>query len=215
MNKNTFKATIAGVAGVCLALASAHANTITLGVGLSDPYAIGDVVNGIQPGGQADRDVIMVNNLISLALGTQSSTMAGDVGDLYQRTANNFGTLPTAIATGNQLNGGLSFSGGLLTLTLPQGFTYLVVAYDGPNGGAEIYDVAGIAAGTTLTLPQNAAPTAADGSLQVGDKYQMTGWTFLNADNTTHTHVPDGASTVGLLGAALAGLGLLRRKFRH
>jgi VPDSG-CTERM motif len=191
------------------------ASALTLGIGLADPYQVGQVVNGIQAGGQVDRDVTMVNNLIPLALG--GSTTIGD--DTYTRSMNAFGSLPTAVAGGAVFgitpDGFSGFSGDSVNLTLSGSFTYLVVAYDGPNGGAAIYNISGLAAGTVLTLSRYAQPTT-PGSPGVGplidggdiNQYQMTGFTFLNPG----TSVPDGGTTAALLGISMVGLGFLRRR---
>lgn len=94
-------------------------------------------------------------------------------------------------------------------ITLGQGFGYLVARYDGQNAGAEVWDIAGLAAGTTIQIPQTAY--VGSGHLLNGpapgttDQYQITSWTLFNP-------VPDGGLTVAMLGAALTGIGLLRRK---
>src|SRR5512143_1808095 len=95
------------VALACACLAASAARAITLDVGLTDSLAVGDVINGIQAGGQVNRDVIMVNNLLTVPLGGSSTTIAGDLGDLYQRSLNNFGPLPTAVAGGAQFASGI------------------------------------------------------------------------------------------------------------
>jgi hypothetical protein len=195
------------VAIACFAVSGARG--VTLNVGLSDSLAIGDVINGIQPGGQEARDVIMVNNLLTVALNTQSSTLPGDVGDLYQRSGNVFSPLPAATATGAVSASGIADGAVLLDITLTSSFRYLVAAYDGPNGGVEVWDIAGIASGSTISIPRYAAPIGVNGQLQQSDAFRMTGWTLLNPGGNS---LPDGGTTALLLGTALAGLGVLKRR---
>ncbi|MGZ4965507.1 MAG: VPDSG-CTERM sorting domain-containing protein, partial [Limisphaerales bacterium] len=62
-------------------------------------------------------------------------------------------------------------------------------------------------AGTQITIPANA----------FGDnnnQYGLSGWNFFNQITTNITSVPDGGSTVALLGLALAGAEALRRKMQ-
>ena len=205
------------VCGIILSAATAsNAVTITLNVGLTDPYALGDVIGGIQAGGQANRDALMINNLLTVSLAASSTTISGDLGDLYQRTANVFSPLPAATATGAVVAaaadlsfGTGTFPNGSVFLTLSGTYQYLVAAYDGQNAGAEIYDISGIASGTIIELPRNADNIGPSGSLQEAAQHQMTGWTLLNP-----TSVPDGGSTVALLGGAIVALGALGRRFR-
>jgi hypothetical protein len=93
---------------------------------------------------------------------------------------------------------GLVFDGGGLTvsqITLTgSGAYYLVAKYDGPNGGAEVWDISGLSGGDIINLPSKAW------------RHGMTGYALFGAS------IPDGGATVLLLGAALSGLGVLRRK---
>ncbi len=202
---------VGAIACTCFAVISARA--ITLDVGLTDPLALGDVIHGIQAGGQVNRDVIMVNNLLTLAPGTQSSSIVGDVGDLYQRSLNFPGALPAATGVGAVIASGITDGSALLSITLAGSFQYLVAAYDGPNGGVEIWNIGGLAPGTTIEIPRYAEPTGPGGSLQASTRYLMTGWSLLNP-GTPPNGVPDGGSTALLLGTVLAGLGLLKARIK-
>lgn len=218
MKKGIFRITV-GMVGCVLALATQQvgATTYPLNVGLTDSHAIGDVINGIQAGGQANRDVTMVNNLLTVTLDTQSSTIVGDLGDIYQRSANNFSPLPAATTSGNVMASGIAGGGATLTidLSLYGSFRYLVAAYDGPNGGVEVWDIADILSTDSIVIPRYAEPSGTGnpptGPLVANDsQYLMTGWTLLNP---TGTSVPDGGSTIALLGAAILGIGSVRRVF--
>ena len=78
------------------------------------------------------------------------------------------------------------------------GFDYLIVQWDGPEGGNAIYYLGGLSGTITVTndifFNQNHQPFAASG-------YWLSGG----------GGVPDGGTTVMLLGAALGALGMARR----
>ena len=217
-------------AAVCtfVFLGNVQAVTVTLNGGTgydlnNNGLSVGTIINGVQAGGQAARDVLMTNNLLSLANG------AFDIIDTeeYHRSMN-FGALPAAaatgavMATGAGLNFGTNGFGAIASLTLGAVFQYLVVAYDGPNGGVIVYNISGLAVGTVIEMARYAQPAGtplgSDGSvsgqvlLEHTGQYQMTGWTLLNPGG--QTTVPDGGSAIALLGVALIGIEGLRRKLR-
>jgi hypothetical protein len=176
------------------------------GFGNSSQYLLGTVIPGTQGGGgQAQRDAAMTNALLGMGLGAQD----GSSGTLYSRSFNNFGSLPAATATGAVLGGPIAEGTTPVTVNLGTGFQYLVAAYDGPNGGVAVFNVAGLTG--SVDLYRYAKPLA-NGNLlgsntaQMG-YYKMTSWTLLNPTGA----VPDGGTTVMLLGAALGALGMGRR----
>jgi hypothetical protein len=179
------------------------------GSGGSSQYLLGTVVPGTQSGGQVDRDVLMTNQLVSMGLGTSGNFTVNGTNSLYSRSFNNFGSLPAAIATGGDPHTGIVDGSTPITVNLGTGFQYLVVAYDGPNGSVAVYNVAGLTGSVDL---YRYAKALANGNL-VGSNTAaqgfklMTGWTLLNPTGA----VPDGGTTVMLLGAALGGLGVARR----
>jgi hypothetical protein len=115
---------------------------------------------------------------------------------------------------------GTNSFGAVVSLTLASTFQYLVVAYDGENGGVMVYNISSLVAGTVIQLPRYARPSPPlDGItgralIQDDGTYQMTGWTLLNP-NPPQQQVPDGGATVILLGAALTGLGAMRRFIKN
>ena len=171
---------------------------------------VGTVVPGIQHQGQADRDAAMTNQLLGMSLGAQvNATINGDAA-AYSRSFNNFGSLPAATGTGAALNP-TSIQDGTtaVTIDLGSGYQYLVVAYDGPNGSAAVFNVAGLTGSVDV---YRYAKSLGNGNLQgsntMGQGFKlMTGWALLNPTGA----VPDGGTTVMLLGAALGGLGVVRR----
>jgi len=181
------------------------------GSGNSSQYLLGTVIPGTQGGGgQAQRDADMTNALLALSLGGQSGSISGS--GLYSRSFNNFGSLPAATATGAVLGTGILEGTTPVTVNLGTGFQYLVAAYDGPNGGVAVFNVAGLTG--SVDLYRYAKPLA-NGNLlgsNVAQQgyFKMTGWTLLNPTGA----VPDGGTTVMLLGAALGALGMARRFLR-
>ena len=184
--------------------------TYNNGSGNSSQYLVGTVIPGLQGqyGGQADRDALMTNQLLAMGLGAQGSGLGGAY---YSRSFNNFGSLPAATATGAVLSGPIADGTTAVTVNLGTGFQYLVAAYDGPNGGVAVFNVAGLTG--TVDLYRYAKPLA-NGNLLGSNVarqgyFKMTSWTLLNP-----TGVPDGGTTVMLLGAALGALGMARRFLR-
>jgi hypothetical protein len=179
------------------------------GTNNSSQYLVGTVIPGLQAnGGQAERDALMTNNLLAMGLGAQAGGSP-----LYSRSFNNFGSLPQATATGAVLSGDIAEGTTPVTVNLGTGFQYLVVAYDGPNGGAAIYNVGGLTG--SVDLYRYAKPLA-NGNLLGSNSaaqgyFKMTHWTLLNP---TGAGVPDGGATVMLLGAALGALSMTRRFFK-
>lgn len=199
------------VLGTCLALTSARADTI-LNVGLSSPLVIGEVIPQVlSPPGQEARDLSMANTLIGMYNSGSPSAAP------YFVSGNSFATpLPPAVTTGDIITpaGGINFTPDNLqvVITIGSGFKYLLAAYDGQNSGAVLWDISGLPAGTILDIPAFALPNAAGTDLVNGAdplKFGITTWSMFSPGTTS---VPDGGTTVVLLGAALSGLGLVRRK---
>jgi VPDSG-CTERM motif len=133
------------------------------------------------PSGDQDR-TNYVNHLIGMALGTQDDAL----GQHFTRSNHAFSPLPTAV---------FALNGKTTTINLGTGlYTYLFAKYDGPNYGAEVWyvgDLSGI-----ITIPATAGG------------YGLSGWTLFGPGGQG---VPDGGTTVMLLGAALGALGMTRR----
>jgi hypothetical protein len=177
----------------------------------SSQYLLGTVISGIQAGGQAQRDADMTNALLALGLGAQDTS---DPAHIYSRSFNNFGSLPAATITGAVPTTGILDGTTPVTVNLGTGYQYLVVAYDGPNGSAAVFNVAGLTG--TVDLYRYAKREVVNGVVTgnlIGSNtagqgfYLMTGWTLLNPTGS----VPDGGTTVMLLGAAFGALTMTRR----
>jgi hypothetical protein len=184
----------AALCAVMLAFTSSASADTTLGffdpVTLTgDSHVVGTVSPAAPASPQAHADYI--NFLITM--GTNTSTthdFGGSEGiqTLY-RTTNTFGSLPTASAVG-----AVSGTGTTIDLNALGTFTYLFAKYDGQNDNSVVWNIAGLTG--ILTIPQN-------GPLGYG----LSGWILFGPTGT----VPDGGTTVMLLGAALGALGMARR----
>jgi protein with PEP-CTERM/exosortase system signal len=216
--KNITKWLGASVVLGLLSLATQGAHAITTGpLSMSytsdSPYLVGTVVPGLQGnGGQAARDAAMTNTLLGMGFHTQARIPFPN-GPLYSRT-----TLPgdgPATITGAVLGTGFGDGTTPISIDLSQTgtFEYLVVAYDGPNGGAAVFDIAGLTG--TIEIYRYARPEVVNG-VRTGNLlgsntmrqnyFRITSWTLLNPT----AGVPDGGATVMLLGAGLGALGMVR-----
>jgi hypothetical protein len=179
----------------------------------TDAYLVGTVIPGLQGGGgQVNRDVAMTNELLHGGTGQHSLD-----GAVYSYTGL---AGPDATAAGALTSGQLGYSfpngfTGPVTIDLNHTgtFTYLVVAYDGPNSGVAVWNIAGLTG--TIQFDAYGRPEAGSGlnnltgNLLGGNtaqQYKITSFTLLNP-----TSAPDGGATVMLLGAALGALGVVRR----
>ena len=177
-------------------LAFSHNASADATLGFFDPVTLtGDthVVGTVSPGAPASpADVAdYINFMITMGTNTsQSHDFGGAEGiqNLY-RTTNTFGSLPTASAVG-----AVSGTGTTINLNVLGTFTYLFAKYDGQNDHSIVWDVAGMTG--TITIP-GFGP----------DGYGLSGWILFRGDNS----IPDGGTTVMLLGAALGALGMARR----
>lgn len=149
---------------------------------IGDDHELGFVEFGI-PSGDQDR-TNYVNHLIGMGLGDQNDFG----GQHFTRSNNDFGPLPDAIFSHN----GTSTS---IDLGAVGTYTYLFAKYDGPNYGSEVWYVGDL--GGIITIPDTAGG------------YGLSGWTLFTGGNLPG--VPDGGTTVMLLGAALGSLGMARR----
>jgi hypothetical protein len=212
MNKMKYLAAVLiAVAG--LGFQQAQATTLDLQNSMhwstNDDYLIGTVIPGLTgSGGQAARDAAMTNTLLGMATPSQTGVWGDADNPLYSRTTWDTTGYPAATAVGAQLSGDVLNGPATLTITLTQTFQYLVVSYDGPNGGTAVFDVSSLQVGDQIVLARYARPDAGThGDLLQDTFYKMTHWTLLNPG----TSVPDGGATVMLLGAALGALGMVRR----
>jgi hypothetical protein len=179
----------------------------------TDTYLVGTVIPGLQGnGGQVNRDVLMTNQLLG-----QSGQFIGVDNAVYSATGFSG---PQATSAGALTSGGLGYvfpdgMTGPVTIDLSQTgtFQYLVVAYDGPNSGAVVWNIAGLTG--TISFDAYGRPETGSGlnnltgNLLGGNsaqQYKITSFTLINP-----TGVPDGGTAVMLLGMGLGALGVGRR----
>ena len=168
-------------AAFCAALFAFNQNAHALTIG--DQQELGFVNFGI-PSGDADRTAY-VNHLIGMGLNTSDTFM----GNTFFRSGHAFSPMPTAVFDHNGSGTSVDLGAGGL-------YTYLFAKYDGPNFGAEVWYVGNLSG--IITIP-------AFGS---GEQYALSGWTLFGPGGQG---VPDGGTTVMLLGAALGALSMARR----
>jgi hypothetical protein len=155
-----------------------------------DSHVVGTVSDGSPANAAAH--ATFINFLITL--GTNTTVVHDFGGNLgvqtFYRTTNTFvGGLPTASATG-----AVSGTSTTINLNVLGTFTYLFAKYDGQNDDSVVWNISGLTG--ILTIP-------ADGPLGHG----LSGWILFGPTGS----VPDGGTTVMLLGAALGALGMARR----
>jgi hypothetical protein len=154
-----------------------------------DSHVVGTVSDASPANPTAHADYI--NFLITMGTNTSATHDFGGSEGIqnFYRTTNTFGSLPTASATG-----AVSGTGTTIDLNALGTFTYLFAKYDGQNDNSVVWNIAGLTG--TLTIP---------GFGPLG--YALSGWILFGPTGT----VPDGGTTVMLLGAALGALGMARR----
>jgi hypothetical protein len=144
-------------------------------------------VNPGEPAGTAQEE-IYVNTLIGFAQG--SGLHSGIDGHDYFRNNTSCGTcVPAVFSSKND-------SGSNVVNLGTGGFTYLLAKYDGPNGASEVWNVQGLTG--VITIPDFLG------------QYGLSHWTLFRPGGG----VPDGGTTVMLLGMACGALGMTRRFFR-
>ena len=187
-------------AALCAAvtLAFSHNASADTTLGFFDPSTLtGDTheVGTVSPAAPANASAhaTFINFLITLGLNTSATHDFGQpLGTQnFYRTTNTFGSLPMATDVG-----AVSGTGTSINLNLLGTFTYLFAKYDGQNDTSVVWNISGLTG--VLTIP-------AFGPLGYG----LSGWILFGPTGTPG--VPDGGTTVMLLGAALGALGMARR----
>jgi hypothetical protein len=178
------------LAAVAMLAFSHNASAVTiLGFNGSDPHALGGASPNAPAPSFSDADkTALVNHLIGQALNTNDTVSLGPQQYDVHRFGNDFGPLPGPAVIGP--------SGTNTNITIGSGlYSYLFATYtrDGFTTGFVWY--IGNLSGD-VTIP------ATEGG------YNLIGWTLFGPGGQG---VPDGGTTVMLLGAALGALGMARR----
>jgi hypothetical protein len=175
-------------AAVCAAMLAFSHNASAVQFG--EPRDLGQVLFGI-PSGDADR-LSYVNHLIDMAPGTSDFFN----GQTFNRSLANpgpgFPNYPNAVLAGH-----VSGTSNSIDLGPTAGvYLYLFAKYDGPNAGSEVWYVGNLSG--VIKIPRFGL---------AGQHYGLSGWTLFRGGG----QVPDGGTTVMLLGAAIGALGMARR----
>jgi hypothetical protein len=168
-----------------------HALPPLISLTIGDSHELGFVNFGI-PSGDADR-VNYVNHLVGMLPGTQDDALQQH----FTRSNNAFSPMPTAVWALNGAPPAQDPPGLDPTVTINLGtglYSYLFAKYDGPNFGSEVWYVGNLSGNIMIPL--------------YAGQYRLSGWTLLGPGGAS---VPDGGTTVMLLGAALGALGMARR----
>lgn len=157
-----------------------------------DARSIGLINDGI-PSNPSD-EVGYINNLIGMAAPSGPLTIGTET---YTRTSNVFVPLPPAVVAGSlkQDNSNTTFDLGT------GGFTYLLAKYDAANAGSYVWYVAGLTG--IVTLPG----TFSNGQFEISHSTA-----FNPGGGGDIPGVPDGGTTVALLGLGLAVLAMVQRR---
>jgi hypothetical protein len=162
------------LAAVAMLAFSHNASALTLTVG--DNKYLGQIIPGTD--GNAERTAY-VNHMIGMITGGFGLFM----NQVFNRSSNNFGVLPTAVFAQNGTGTNISLGTGL--------YSYLFARY---SGISFVWYVGNLSGSIQI-------PLVTTGGL-------LMGWTLFSAGGQG---VPDGGTTVMLLGAALCALGMARR----
>jgi len=187
----------AAVCAVMLAFShNASANRIVGGINIpttaltfNDTHVVG-TISPAAPASPADV-APYINFMIGLVPGHSGTFHNPPHTQTVTRSSNLFPSLPNALVPG-------AVSGTGTTINLGAGgvFSYLFAKYDGQNDISQVWYVGNLSG--ILTIPL-------DGPLGHG----LSGWILFGPGGTPS--VPDGGTTVMLLGAALGALGVARR----
>jgi hypothetical protein len=174
---------------VCASMFAFSHNAKALTIG--DGQTLGYDFFGI-PSGDQDR-LNYVNELVFMYNNGITDLVDPILGQTYHivNGAPAFGaSLPDAVLAGH-------ISGTSTSIDLGSGgvYLYLFAKYDGPNQGSVVWYVGNLSG--TITIPAD------------WNGYGLSGWTLFGSGAS----IPDGGTTVMLLGTALGALGMARRFF--
>jgi hypothetical protein len=181
--------------GLCFAFLALCGNAKATSFTIGDINELGFVNPGI-PASDANL-ATYVNALLGLAPGGSTTVTIGPKSNFITRSSNIFSPLDPAVYVSRTTFS--DYAGpATIDINLGTGFEYLLVKYDGPNFGSEVWYVGGLSG--LVTIP-------AYGS---GSQYGIS-LAALFTPFTPPPPVPDRGTTLMLLASSLVGLGMLRR----
>jgi VPDSG-CTERM motif len=164
------------LAAVAMLAFSHNSSALTVG----DNKFLGQLIPGTD--GNAERTAY-VNHMIGMTTGGFGLFM----NQVFNRSTNNLGALPTAVFALNGTGTNIPLGTGL--------YSYLFARYSGISGVSYVWYVGNLSGNVQIPV------FTITGGL-------LMGWTLFSAGGQG---VPDGGTTVMLLGAALCALGMARR----
>ena len=173
----------------CACIIASKASAISLPAFFAANPNVAGVIDDAVPFGD-DARVVYVNYLLSLGANANSTSD----GERFMTGPTDYNGTVTKLESQNG-TGQSSVSG----------WDYLFVKYDGPNAGAIVYVLNGDSFNIAANMNGLVTPTGATTTKTWNGG--VSGWTLYGAHST-----PDGGSTLALVGLAMAGLGLARRK---
>jgi hypothetical protein len=190
MNLKNIKTWVIATAFACMMGTLSHLSAVTtLTIGDSRTLGIIDPNHPASPTASAGFIDILLDPL-QVPIPTLVPIQIGD--NFYTRTSNDplGGDYPDAVFADD-------LEGQFDDINLGTGFLYLLAKYDGPNFGSVVWYVGGLTG--LVDIPSTG------GGFGISNTYLFNG--------VPSNGVPDGGTTLMLLGSALAGLGALRRRF--
>lgn len=158
---------------------------------INDPGVVGTVDAGTQ-NSSTDNEEDWSNYLLSLGTNTTSTFDADGNGTTEDyETGNN--DYSGTVSGGTQIDDGSNDVSGYL---------WVLAKYDGQNAGYVLFYVPDLLVANTIPLFSDSIWTNIK-----GEGYQLSHFTGFGS-----TSVPDGGTTLGLLGLAMLGLGYLRKR---
>jgi hypothetical protein len=178
-----------------LAVCSAQATSYTLAVG--DAYYVGRIDPGI-PAAPTEQDTYL-ETLLSMPVNTSQSITVGSKTNVYTRSS------LTPIASYDDL---IADNGQVVTgvgVTLPAtSIFYVMVKYDGPNWGTEVWYTGNLNWNDTIIIQQSVSDSQ--------KTYGISGYHTWSGPRTPPPPPVPEPATMLLLGLGLVGLSSLKRK---
>ena len=181
--------TIEHVLMVCACCAGLVLQSEALTIG--DAYYLGQIVNGAPA--NATNEVEYINYLTTLSPGASSIQIPAGTGEFYDRTNSTVaGPFPTAITSGNFKQSYNDSPNNPETFNFVGSFHYILAKYGGES--LVWFNPVGFTGLQTIPNPHN------------NQVSHVSGY------NAAATRVPDVGSAIALLGIAISGLSIVRRK---
>ena len=196
----------AAIAFACLLSSNASATTLTI----NDQGVVGTLDGEIQ-GTNPSNELLVAEHILDM--GVNSSEVQSPPPTVFCQDGNG-DPVNCIYKTGSyDASGDLSIAGTGTGTLIPTTYDYILAKYDGPNAGYVLYYLPDYDGGSYL-IPSTSNDIWVNGQ---NEGYTLSGWTAFNSTDCGSgctPSVPDGGSTVTLLGSALVAFSMAARKFR-